>query len=66
MSQQPVIEAIIESVKTIAVVGFSSKEERAGYYVPDYLQTAGYRIIPVNPNLDGALGERLTLTLNRF
>ena len=58
MSQQPVIEAIIESTKNIAVVGFSSKRERAGFYVPKYLQTQGYRIIPVNPNLDEALGER--------
>ena len=43
--------------KTIAVVGFSSSQARAGYYVPAYLQEKGYRIIPVNPNLTEGLGE---------
>ncbi len=58
MSQQQVIDKIIESTKCIAVVGFSSKVERAGFYVPDYLQQAGYHIIPVNPNLKEGLSER--------
>jgi predicted CoA-binding protein len=48
---------ILETVKTIAVVGLSSREGRAGYYVPAYMQRAGYRITPVNPKLDEALGE---------
>ncbi|MDX1417655.1 MAG: CoA-binding protein [Candidatus Promineifilaceae bacterium] len=43
--------------KTIGVVGLSSRPSRAGYYVPAYLQKEGYRIIPVNPYLDEALGE---------
>ncbi|MBE2220118.1 MAG: CoA-binding protein [Anaerolineae bacterium] len=58
MNQQQVINKIIESTRCIAVVGFSSKKERAGFYVPAYLQQAGYRIIPVNPNLEEGLGER--------
>ena len=45
-------------MKTIAVVGLSSRPERPGYYVPAYLQEQGYRIIPVNPNLQEALGEK--------
>ena len=49
---------ILETVKTLAVVGLSSKKERPGYTVPAYMQQAGYRIIPVNPNLEQALGER--------
>jgi hypothetical protein len=53
-----VIEKILRETKTIAVVGFSSRPTRAGYYVPAYLQNQGYRIIPVNPNIDQALGER--------
>ena len=48
---------ILATVKTIAVVGLSSREGRAGYYVPTYMQQAGYRIIPVNPKLTEALGE---------
>ena len=49
---------ILEGVKTIAVVGLSRRKTRAGYYVPAYMQSAGYRIIPVNPYLDEALGEK--------
>jgi len=40
-------------------VGFSSRREKAGYYVPAYLQNQGYRIIPVNPNLEKSLGEKV-------
>jgi predicted CoA-binding protein len=53
-----IIEHLLDSAKTIAVVGLSSRKMRAGYYVPAYLQEVGYRIIPVNPNLQSALGER--------
>jgi predicted CoA-binding protein len=49
---------ILETVKTLAVVGLSSKKERPGYTVPAYMQQAGYRIIPVNPNLEQTLGEK--------
>ena len=51
-------EKILAETKTIAVVGFSSKHHRAGYYVPEYLQEAGYKIIPVNPNLEDGLGAK--------
>lgn len=54
---------ILAETKTIAVVGFSSKPSRAGYYVPAYLQRQGYRIIPVNPHLEEALGEKAYATL---
>ncbi|HET6443839.1 MAG TPA: CoA-binding protein [candidate division Zixibacteria bacterium] len=52
------IEHILSTTETIAVVGLSSSRRRAGYYVPAYLQENGYRIIPVNPNLESALGEK--------
>lgn len=52
------IERLLAQTKTIAVVGLSSNPTRAGYYVPAYLQRAGYRIIPVNPSLHTALGEK--------
>lgn len=52
------IEKILRSARTIGVVGFSKRESRAGYYVPAYLHKQGYRIIPVNPYLDQALGEK--------
>jgi predicted CoA-binding protein len=58
MNRDATIEHILANSKTIAVVGLSSSSRRAGYYVPAYLQELGYRIIPVNPNLDKALGEK--------
>jgi hypothetical protein len=54
---------IMAETKTIAVVGFSSKSTKAGYYVPAYLKEQGYRIIPVNPNLREGLGETAVATL---
>ncbi|RJX34151.1 MAG: CoA-binding protein [Oxalobacter sp.] len=52
------LKAIFKSCKTIAVVGCSPWPERAGHYVPRFLQKLGYRIIPVNPGHDELLGER--------
>lgn len=57
-NKQQTIDYILSNAKTIAVVGLSSERYKAGYYVPEYLQQAGYRIIPVNPYLDSALGEK--------
>ena len=48
---------IMADSQTIAVVGFSSKEQRPGNYVPAYLAQQGYTIIPVNPNLTEGLGQ---------
>lgn len=53
-----IIQNILETTHTIAVVGLSSEKTRAGYYVPAYLQRQGYHIIPVNPHIDQALGEK--------
>ncbi|MGD2058830.1 MAG: CoA-binding protein [Anaerolineales bacterium] len=49
---------ILKTARTIAVVGLSADPSRPGYTVPAYLQRAGYRIIPVNPNLKISLGEK--------
>jgi predicted CoA-binding protein len=58
-SDNGLIRKVLEETRTIAVVGLSSRPERAGYYVPAYLQEQGYRIIPVNPYLESeVLGER--------
>lgn len=58
LSQQNEINHILAETRTIAVVGLSRRTTRAGYYVPAYLHDAGYRIIPVNPYLEEALGEK--------
>jgi hypothetical protein len=56
-SGDPVLE-ILKTSKTIAVVGLSSRRMRPSYGVAEYMQSAGYRIIPVNPNETEVLGEK--------
>src|SRR5229473_3165925 len=53
------VEQILRGAKTIAVVGLSSNPMRPSYGVAEYLKTAGYRIIPVNPNETEVLGEKV-------
>jgi uncharacterized protein len=52
------IDEILKSSKTIAIVGLSSNKFRPSYGVAKYLQAAGYRIIPVNPQETDALGQK--------
>ena len=52
------IAELLSRAKTIAVVGMSSSPMRPSYGVAAYMQANGYRIIPVNPNINGALGEK--------
>lgn len=49
---------IFRTARTIAVVGVSSKRYRPSHGVTEYLQRAGYRIIPVNPQETTVLGEK--------
>jgi predicted CoA-binding protein len=53
-----VIGEILKKYKTIAVVGLSSNPRRPSFSVTQYIQSAGYRIIPVNPNETEVLGEK--------
>jgi uncharacterized protein len=52
------MSGILESAKTIAVVGLSGRRFRPSYGVAQYMQRAGYRIIPVNPFETEVLGEK--------
>ncbi len=52
------IAEILRTTRTIAVVGLSSRRYRPSYGVAEYMQRAGYRIIPVNPNETEVLGEK--------
>lgn len=56
-------ETLLRSAKTIAVVGLSSRKFRVSHGVSSYLQSVGYRIIPVNPNETSVLGEKAYATL---
>lgn len=53
----PIYE-LLNSSRTIAVVGLSSRKFRPSYGVAQYMQSAGYRIIPVNPEHTDVLGEK--------
>ena len=52
------ISEILRVGRTIAVVGLSAKRYRPSYGVAEYMQRAGYRIIPVNPHETEVLGEK--------
>jgi uncharacterized protein len=52
------IQRVLHSAKTIAIVGLSSNELRASYFVGYYLKRHGYRVIPVNPRETEILGEK--------
>ena len=55
--QADTIERILKHSKTIAVVGLSPNPTRPSHSVARYLQSQGYRIIPVNPTIEEVLGE---------
>jgi uncharacterized protein len=52
------IADLLKRSRTIAVVGLSNSPMRPSHGVSAYMQTQGYRIIPVNPTIHGSLGER--------
>ncbi|MCL6517516.1 CoA-binding protein [Alicyclobacillus sp.] len=54
---------ILKEARTIAVVGLSDNPARDSYQVAQHLQRHGYRIIPVNPNVDVVLGEKAVAKL---
>jgi len=57
-SAEAVARRILEGTKVWAVVGLSPDPSRASHSVARFLQSRGYRVIPVNPNCDDVLGER--------
>jgi uncharacterized protein len=63
MNEPETIRQILKESKTIAVVGLSAKHDRASFAVSHYMQSQGYRIIPVNPLFTSVLGEGAYPTL---
>ena len=58
------VAAILGEARTIVVVGLSARRFRPSHGVAEYLQRAGYRIIPVNPKITEVLGERSYASLD--
>jgi len=61
-SSDPILD-LLRRAKTIAVVGLSSNPARPSFEVASYLQSSGYRILPVNPNEREVLGVRAVARL---
>jgi predicted CoA-binding protein len=60
------VRALLEAAKTIAVVGFSPKEDRPSFRVARAMQDLGYRIVPVRPMLAEGLGEKAYASLHEL
>ncbi len=58
MNEPATIREILENARTIAVVGLTNREGRASLGVSRFMQSQGYRIIPVNPQIQESLGEK--------
>jgi len=60
------IKHTLRNVKTVAVAGISPKEDRPSYIVASYLKSKGYRIIPVRPDGEEILGEKVYHSLSEI
>ncbi|MGH9494013.1 MAG: CoA-binding protein [Candidatus Sulfotelmatobacter sp.] len=63
LPQSDPIAELLKVAKTIAVVGLSDDPVRPSHGVSAYMQSHGYRIIPVNPHIKSSLGEKAYATL---
>jgi uncharacterized protein len=64
MNEPGTIREILDRARTIAVVGLTNREGRASLGVSRFMQSRGYRIVPVNPRIESALGEKSYPTLD--
>jgi hypothetical protein len=60
------LRAMLTDARTIAVVGMKDAESEDAFRVPRYMQEHGHRILPVNPKLSRALGERAVGSLHEI
>jgi predicted CoA-binding protein len=52
------INRVLDTARTVAIVGLSTDRQKASFFVAGYLKDEGYRIVPVNPKADTILGEK--------
>ena len=64
VSKTDLIGELLKNARTIAVVGLSDSPMRTSYGVSKYMQSQGYKIIPVNPQIDASLGEKAYASLS--
>jgi hypothetical protein len=64
LNEPETIREILDRTKTIAVVGLTNREGRASLGVSRFMQSRGYRIVPINPAIESALGETSYPTLD--
>lgn len=64
MTQSDPITELLKRSKTIAVVGLSANPLRPSHGVTAYMQSHGYRIVPVNPNITECLGQKAYASLH--
>ncbi len=57
------ITDILKNAKTVAVIGLSGDPTRPSFGVSEYMQSRGYRIIPVHPTAETVLGEKVYRSL---
>lgn len=60
------IRDLLRRVRSIAVLGIKEAPEEDAHRVPAYLQSRGYRVLPVNPGLSRVLGERAVASLGEL
>jgi predicted CoA-binding protein len=60
------IARLLSTARAIAVVGLSGNPDRPSFGVAQYLQSKGYRIIPVNPGIESVLGEKSYASLSQI
>jgi hypothetical protein len=60
------IKDMFRNIKTIAIIGISPKEDRPSYVVASYLKSKGYRVIPVRPDGEEILGEKVYHSLSEI
>lgn len=63
MNEPTLIQEILTHCKVIAVVGLTDRRGRASFGVSRFMQSRGYRIVPVNPKIESVLGEKALPTL---
>ncbi len=60
------IAQLLETTRTIAVVGIKDHPDEDAFRVPQYMQQSGYRILPINPKLDSVLDEPCCANLSEI